>query len=206
MRAARWVGDGLRRAVAGAAGVLPGSTREAPVPVPQVDPAASTRTTGRGAPVLATVQGPAAQPQVRHAVTGPSEAARQTHALPAASGALSADEVAALRFELEAEVARLNRELHSAGADLAGLIADSVDGSGDDDADAGAKTFEREHEMAVSANTREVLGQAEHALARIAEGSYGICEGCDHPIGKRRLQAFPRATLCIDCKQRQERR
>jgi hypothetical protein len=38
------------------------------------------------------------------------------------------------------------------------------------------------------------------------EGTYGICESCGEPIGKMRLMAFPRATLCMTCKQREERR
>ena len=67
-------------------------------------------------------------------------------------------------------------------------------------------TFEREHEMSLANNTRDMLVQAEHALARIENGTYGICENCGNPIGKARLQVFPRATLCMTCKQREERR
>ena len=50
------------------------------------------------------------------------------------------------------------------------------------------------------------LTSAQHALARIDDGSYGVCASCGQPIGKARLQAFPRATLCVACKQREERR
>ena len=78
--------------------------------------------------------------------------------------------------------------------------------AGDDEADASSKLFEREHELALSNNTRELLEQTEHALLRIEAGTYGVCESCGKPIGKARLQAFPRATLCVACKQRQERR
>ena len=55
-------------------------------------------------------------------------------------------------------------------------------------------------------NARENLELVQAAIQRIDEGSYGICESCGEPIGKMRLQAFPRATLCMQCKQRQERR
>ena len=48
--------------------------------------------------------------------------------------------------------------------------------------------------------------QAERALQRIDNGTYGVCESCGQPIGKARLQAFPRATLCVSCKQKEERR
>ena len=60
--------------------------------------------------------------------------------------------------------------------------------------------------MACVNNARDMLAQSEHALARIADGSYGVCEICGNPIGKNRLMAFPRATLCLTCKQREERR
>ncbi len=48
--------------------------------------------------------------------------------------------------------------------------------------------------------------QIDRALARIEDGTYGVCESCGQPIGKLRLMAFPRATLCMTCKQREERR
>lgn len=115
-------------------------------------------------------------------------------------------ELDAVRAELEDDVSRLRAEISAAEIDLVGLMRDAGDGSGDDQADAGAKTYEREQEISVANNTREMLDQSEHALERIADGSYGICESCGNPIGKLRLQAFPRATLCVTCKQKQERR
>jgi DnaK suppressor protein len=60
--------------------------------------------------------------------------------------------------------------------------------------------------MALLAGQRDMLQQTERALLRIAEGVYGVCQNCGQPIGKARLQAFPRATLCLSCKQREERR
>jgi DnaK suppressor protein len=89
---------------------------------------------------------------------------------------------------------------------IADVLRDSGDGAGDDQADSGAKAFEREQEMTLLANAREAMIQSQHALDRISEGSYGSCESCGNPIGKLRLQAFPRATLCVSCKQQQERR
>ena len=55
-------------------------------------------------------------------------------------------------------------------------------------------------------NERDKLAQIDRALARIDDGTYGVCESCGNPIGKMRLMAFPRATLCLTCKQREERR
>jgi RNA polymerase-binding protein DksA len=115
-------------------------------------------------------------------------------------------ELREVRDELEGDVRRLRAEIKVAESELADLLRDPGDGAGDDQADAGTKAFEREHEMALANNSREMLSQAERALSRIDDGTYGICESCGSPIGKARLQAFPRATLCVVCKQREERR
>jgi RNA polymerase-binding transcription factor DksA len=48
--------------------------------------------------------------------------------------------------------------------------------------------------------------QTERALDRIDNKTYGNCEECGNAIGKARLQVFPRATLCMICKQKEERR
>lgn len=118
----------------------------------------------------------------------------------------TSEELAGIQDDLEADIQRLRDEISVAEVDLAGLMRDAGDGAGDDQADAGAKTFEREQEISLAENQREMLDQSEHALGRIVDGSYGVCESCGNAIGKLRLQAFPRATLCLSCKQRQERR
>jgi DnaK suppressor protein len=115
-------------------------------------------------------------------------------------------ELAEVRKELEAEAAGLREDIFTAESEIAARLGDAVGDAGDDSADAGAKTFQREHELALTQNARELLTQIERALARIEDGSYGVCESCGEPIGKARLQAFPRAVLCVSCKQREERR
>jgi RNA polymerase-binding transcription factor DksA len=116
------------------------------------------------------------------------------------------EEVAEARAELEGEVVRLNAEITTSEQSLVGLMRDSGDGAGDDDADTGTKNITREHEMSLAANAREMLEQTERALQRLDAGTYGLCEICGKPIGKARMQAFPRATLCVEDKQKQERR
>jgi RNA polymerase-binding transcription factor DksA len=51
-----------------------------------------------------------------------------------------------------------------------------------------------------------MVQQTERALERINNKTYGKCEECGNFIGKARLQVFPRATLCMVCKQKEERR
>jgi RNA polymerase-binding protein DksA len=108
--------------------------------------------------------------------------------------------------DLNDDRARAIRTLAAQEEELAGLMRDAGDGAGHDQADMGATSFERDQELTVLNNEREKLAQIDRALGRIADGSYGICESCGNPIGKGRSMAFPRATLCLTCKQREERR
>ena len=108
--------------------------------------------------------------------------------------------------ELHSDRERVANALAVQESELAGLMRDAGDGAGHDQADMGATSFERDHELTVLNNEREKLAQIDRALARISDGSYGVCESCGNPIGKMRAMAFPRATLCLTCKQREERR
>lgn len=118
----------------------------------------------------------------------------------------TATETKDVRSELEGDLERLRVELSSSAKELQDMLRDGVDGAGNDQADVGSKGLERDAEMSLAANQRELMLQTEKALARLENGSYGLCESCGEPIGKMRLMAFPRATLCMPCKKREERR
>ncbi|HEY1917646.1 MAG TPA: TraR/DksA C4-type zinc finger protein [Streptosporangiaceae bacterium] len=111
-----------------------------------------------------------------------------------------------VRTELESDVTGLNAEIAKAESNIAERMGGAVADAGDDPADTADKTFQREHDLVLTHNARELLAQNERALAHIAAGSYGMCESCGKAIGKGRLQAYPRATKCVECKQREERR
>ena len=115
-------------------------------------------------------------------------------------------EIKAVRSDISKELERLRKELALVETEMDELIQESGEGAGDDQADAGTKTFEREHEMSLVINARDMVLQTERALERIDNKTYGNCEECGAPIGKARLQVFPRATLCMLCKQKEERR
>jgi DnaK suppressor protein len=118
----------------------------------------------------------------------------------------TAAELEQVRAGLQAEAQGLRADIARAARDIAEGGNGSVRDAGDDDADAGSKAFEREQELALRQNAQDLLDQGDRALSRIDAGTYGVCESCGQPIGKARLQAFPRATLCVACKQREERR
>ncbi|MCX4574414.1 TraR/DksA family transcriptional regulator [Streptomyces sp. NBC_01571] len=172
------------------------------------DAARAAKTTGaptvvaKKTPGTATAAGkPTALPKARISAVEPGELAVRPGEDP-----WTPQEVADARAELQSEALRLSTEITSSEESLAGLMRDSGDGAGDDQADTGTKNITRESEMALAANAREMLVQTERALEKLDAGTYGLCENCGDPIGKARMQAFPRATLCVECKQKQERR
>jgi DnaK suppressor protein len=107
---------------------------------------------------------------------------------------------------LEGDIVRFADQLQVSTAELVGMLRDGTEGAGRDPADVGSANFERDAEMSLANNAREMLDQSKLALRHIELGTYGSCDNCGQPIGKGRLQAFPRATLCVKCKQREERR
>ena len=71
-------------------------------------------------------------------------------------------------------------------------------------ADLGTETFEREKDLAIIESIEAELADVEHALRRLDEGNYGICEACGRPIDEERLEALPATRLCRDDQQRAE--
>jgi len=69
-------------------------------------------------------------------------------------------------------------------------------------------TVETEHAIELRTRDRErkLIAKIDAALGRIEEGRYGFCEDTDEPIGIRRLEARPTATLSLEAQERHERR
>lgn len=118
----------------------------------------------------------------------------------------TAEELASVRGDLQREADDLRVELDAVVKVLDQLVRDGGEGAGDDQADAGSATFEREQEMSLANNKRALLEQTERAITRIDTGAYGSCEICGSAIPKGRLQARPKVTLCVTCQQREARR
>jgi len=176
-------------------------------------PAAASGTTNATAAVKAPATRKAAPS--RGSAAAKKSATRKSPArkAPVSSLVVQEGEDAWTKAELSEVLGELNEQrehshavLRSQESELTGLMRDSGDGAGQDQADLGATSFERDHELTVVNSERDKLAQIERALGRIDDGSYGVCESCGAPIGKMRLMAFPRATLCMRCKQREERR
>jgi DnaK suppressor protein len=60
--------------------------------------------------------------------------------------------------------------------------------------------------LALKQTDTKLLRAIEEALARVENGTYGICMDCDEPIAEVRLDAVPWTRVCIDCKQGQDNR
>lgn len=81
-----------------------------------------------------------------------------------------------------------------------------VSGSADQHmADTATETVDREIDYTLEASDGRLLVAIDAALARIEDGNYGTCVNCGAQIAPERLEAMPWATLCIDCKRKEER-
>lgn len=76
--------------------------------------------------------------------------------------------------------------------------------SGNHLAETATATLGREIDDTLGENAEQVISEIDAALQRIDAGTYGTCIDCGHEIPRGRLEANPRASLCIDCKRRSE--
>jgi len=65
------------------------------------------------------------------------------------------------------------------------------------------ETLELEKRLALENRIRQELSGIEHALQKVGEGTYGLCDSCGQPIDPARLEALPQASLCMNCKAQQ---
>ncbi|HZU78351.1 MAG TPA: TraR/DksA C4-type zinc finger protein [Acidimicrobiales bacterium] len=65
-------------------------------------------------------------------------------------------------------------------------------------ADVGTETFQREADLSTLEQVEAELEDVDHALERLDEGSYGVCEACGRPIGDERLAVQPAARFCVE--------
>jgi DnaK suppressor protein len=111
----------------------------------------------------------------------------------------------AYRRRLEAELAELQGQCAELETSTEVSLAEATGEVGFDEefVDTGSFTFERERDLSLVGNTRDLIDKVEHALARIDAGRFGRCEACGEPIEAERLDALPYATLCLaDARQR----
>ena len=73
-----------------------------------------------------------------------------------------------------------------------------------DPLDRATMELERDFSLRIRGRETVLIGKIKEALERIENGTYGICEECEEEISKARLKARPVATLCIECKRKQE--
>lgn len=74
-----------------------------------------------------------------------------------------------------------------------------------DEVDQASSEYMQSFSFRLRGRERYLMSKIEHALRKIEEGTYGVCEECDEPISLKRLEARPEAPLCIQCKEAQEK-
>jgi DnaK suppressor protein len=107
-------------------------------------------------------------------------------------------------LRLRSQLLELDEEVSESLA--VGLEEESGEESSDQHmADVGTVTLSRELDLSLQGNTQHMLAQVDRALQKLEEGTYGLCDRCDAPIGEGRLRAMPFATLCLEHQKELER-
>lgn len=169
------------------AGAKPAPPRVGKPALPKAAPPATKA--ANPAPPAAKVQAPVPPPKPKKSPFSPRdlEAIKQ--------------QLIAQRLTLENEVADLNAgTFDTSQSELSGEVAFD-----EEYADAGTFTFERERDLSLGNNIRDLMDKIDSALVKIERGTYGICERCGEQIDKERMKALPYSVLCIRCKQLEER-
>lgn len=108
-----------------------------------------------------------------------------------------------LRARLESEQKRLNEELEQLKSSVRPANErreGSPFGKREEEA---TESFELERRLTLEKRLRDQKADVEHALQKFEDGTYGLCDNCGKPIAPARMEALPRASLCLDCKARQ---
>lgn len=109
------------------------------------------------------------------------------------------EELAVVRADLVQTVDRLNAELQIIDSTLSVAASGATVEILHDELDVASQRAELLQSSVQAENAAAILAQLEHVLARLDAGLYGVCERCSGQIGRPRLEAFPRATLCMGC-------
>jgi DnaK suppressor protein len=114
-----------------------------------------------------------------------------------------------LRVTLEAEREQLRKQLATIEENSFAATQSDISGEvafDDESAEGGTATFERERDLSIENNVRDLMQKIDRALEKMEAGTYGICERCGKPIEKARIRALPYVDLCIKDAQAQSRR
>jgi DnaK suppressor protein len=110
-----------------------------------------------------------------------------------------------LRERLKEEREHLIKELEQLKAS-APVIGEAKEGSPYGKKEEGAaEAFELEKRLALEKSLMESRNDVEHALDKFEQGTYGQCDSCGKLINVERLEVFPQASLCLNCKASQSK-
>lgn len=179
----------------------PAKPKVSPKPAPtKAEPKAAPAKVAAKAPAVVKASAPVAKPEPAPAPTPPPKP--KVKPVPE----VSKDEIAGFKRQLEElrtvyerEIADLEAAFDEMQSELSGEAAFD-----EEYADAGSFTFERERDLSLGNNIRDLLDRVNHALVKVGDGSYGLCDRCGNAIHRARLEALPYVNLCVTCKHEEE--
>jgi DnaK suppressor protein len=152
---------------------------------------------------LAANETPAGAPSERKAPARKAPARKKAEVAGVAAGQDQGNFLESQRLTLLAERADYigSAESLKAQADSLALEHEPGDVQFDEEGgEGGTANVDREIDLYLSAQARATVAEIDRALAKIEDGTYGVCERCGQAIPEARLEALPYAALCVACK------
>jgi RNA polymerase-binding protein DksA len=120
--------------------------------------------------------------------------------IPQRRGDLDIDHFLKLLYKERERLEEELEQVRSSPTDIENAIPEEGEGGGEEDtADMASALMDKEMELSVEDEIDDMLAQVDHALTKIEEGTYGICDISGNPIPKSRLEAIPWASLTVEC-------
>ena len=117
-------------------------------------------------------------------------------------GPLSAKEIAHFQGLLLQERARLEEEreqIRSRSGSVDGALPEEGEGGDEDTADLASALMDKEMDLSVEDEIEDLLAAVDHAMQKIDDGTYGVCDMSGEPIPASRLELIPWAALTVEC-------
>jgi DnaK suppressor protein len=167
------------------------------MPTRTTNKAADNKQNGRN---QAPAKGKLSRPASNNASSAPESDAK-ARSKPA-KGPLTEKDLEHFQSLLLAERTRLEEEreqIRSRAGSVDGALPEEGEGGDDDTADLAAAMMDKEMDLSVEDEIEDMLGAIDHALQKIEDGTYGVCDMSGQQIPKSRLELIPWAALTVEC-------
>jgi RNA polymerase-binding protein DksA len=123
----------------------------------------------------------------------------QSQSTTPASNGLDIDHFRSLLLAERARMEAEREQIRNRSLDVDGALPEEGEGGDEDTADLASAMMDKEMDLSVEDEIEDMLSAIDHALQKMEDGTYGICDISGQPIPPSRLELIPWASLTVEC-------